>query len=427
MKHSIEYIHQQFLKSSGICIDSRKVSPQCIFIAIKGENFDGNRFASDALQNGARLAIIDKPQYATNDRYILVKDTQDCLRDLATFHRLQFNIPVLAITGTNGKTTTKELTAAVLSGKFKVLSTQGNLNNHIGVPLTLLQLDEGHDIAVIEMGANHQGEIDALCKIACPNAGIITNIGKAHLEGFGSFEGVVKAKSELYQYIKEINGIVFVNVANKRLMELSASINKITYGDDKAANYYSKPIGILPFISIEISGFDQKINTQLYGSYNFENLAAAACIGQHFGVANALIKQAIENYLPQNNRSQIIRKKSNTLYLDAYNANPSSMAEALKNFSLVQSENKTIIIGDMFELGSENRREHQKIIDLIVELEFNFVVLIGSDFYETENEFVNFHHTEAACQYLLKHPVKNASVLLKGSRGMQLEKLVDYL
>jgi len=427
MKHSIEYIHQQFLKSSGICIDSRKVSPQCIFIAIKGENFDGNRFASDALQNGARLAIIDKPQYATNDRYILVKDTQDCLRDLATFHRLQFNIPVLAITGTNGKTTTKELTAAVLSGKFKVLSTQGNLNNHIGVPLTLLQLDAGHEIAVIEMGANHQGEIDVLCKIACPNAGIITNIGKAHLEGFGSFEGVVKAKSELYQYIKKSNGFVFVNVASKRLMKLSASLNKITYGDDKAAYCYSKPVKKFPFVKLEISGFDQTIDTRLYGSYNFENLAAAACIGRHFGVTDVLIKQAIENYLPQNNRSQIIQKKSNTLYLDAYNANPSSMTEALQNFSLVQSENKTIIIGDMFELGSESRREHQKIIDLIVELEFNFVVLIGPDFYETENEFFKFHNTEAACQYLLKQPVKNTSVLLKGSRGMQLEKLVDYL
>ena len=341
-----------------IITDSRCVENNSIFFALKGENFDGNKFAIKALESGAKYAVIDNAKFKLNDNFILVDNVLKCLQQLASFHREQFVIPLIGITGTNGKTTTKELIHTVLKRKFKTHATKGNFNNHIGVPLTLLEMPLNTEIAIIEMGANHQGEIKELCEIAKPNYGLITNIGKAHLEGFGGFEGVVKAKNELYNFIRNY-GRAFLNSDNKLLSELAENLNSIKYGTKQDSDCFAEILEINPYVKLRWNNID--IQSNLIGKYNFENILAAICIGNFFNVAHSNIKSAVENYIPQNNRSQIVQTKTNKILLDAYNANPTSMSLAIESFELLKSKTKVVILGDMLELGDESIFEHKEI------------------------------------------------------------------
>lgn len=419
-------IYDHYLSSTGVCIDSRKVEKNNIFFAIRGENFDGNAYAAAAMKKGACIAIIDNKDYYDGQRYILVEDSLASLQEIAKIHREQHQIPLIGLTGTNGKTTTKELLARVLSKKYRVLATAGNLNNHLGVPLTLLGIQEGDEIAVVEMGANHIGEIALLSNLAQPNKGLITNIGRAHLEGFGSYEGVIKAKTELYNYLNASGGQAFVNSDNDLLMEQASGLNKVTYGKSLDADIIGRITKNIPFLEIEWN--NEKIGTRLYGSYNFENIMAAICIGKHFGVDKDDIVEAISSYLPDNSRSQVIEKGSNTIFLDAYNANPSSMQASISNFLQQTSENKAIILGDMLELGSESYAEHQKILE-IVKGQFSRIILVGPEFIKVAPSYNidAFENTEAAAIHLRERPLKHTHILVKGSRGIALEKLLEYL
>ncbi len=426
---SIEKLYTLFLEHPVICTDTRNISPGSIFFALKGTNFNANSFASEALSKGCSHAIIDEEkQYS--DGCILVHDVLNTLQNLANHHRRQFSIPVIGITGTNGKTTTKELTATVLSKKYNTLFTRGNLNNHIGVPLTLLNLTKEHGMAVIEMGANHVGEIEQLCNIAEPGYGIITNIGKAHLEGFGSYEGVIKAKTELYKYIKTNEGELFVNADDDLLMEHSAGISRITYGTSVIVGLK----GILDSKSFLakgefcIDGNELEISSGLAGSYNFYNMLAAASMGEHFGVSPEQIKEAIEGYVPSNNRSQVVKKDSNTIWVDAYNANPSSMKMAIENLASLNMDRKVIILGDMFELGIESLAEHQSIADLIGRhKDWYGVYLIGKEFSKINTSANLFPSVDEFMKWIKEHPIKNATILLKGSRGMQMERILEKI
>src|ERR1019366_3284363 len=413
----IETLYNHFLTHPVVCIDTRDIKSGSIFFALKGGNFNANQFAEQALNAGCSMAVIDEDQYKKDERYFLVNDVLTALQDLANYHRKQLSIPIISITGTNGKTTSKELLNAVLSEKYKVLATKGNLNNHIGVPLTLLNIKPEHEIAIVEMGANHQGEIAMLCAIAEPDFGMITNIGKAHLEGFGGYEGVVKAKSELYQFIKQKGGKLFVNSDNKLLQQLSEGINSITFGTSANADFTGKFIDSNPYVKLKCKAkndeksFDEKpiINTQLIGNYNFENILAAACIGYYFDVSEEQIKNGLENYVPDNNRSQVMKTKTNLLLLDAYNANPSSMNAAIENFAQMQQTNKMVILGDMLELGNDSAKEHDAIVNLLKQKNISNTILVGPFFMES-GKLMNaktFSTAEEVVNYLKKNPVKD--------------------
>ena len=429
-------LYEIFLEHPQITTDSRTCPAGSIFFALKGDNFNANEFAATALEKGCSYAVVDEVQYAVDDRYIVVKDVLKSLQELANHHRQQIGTKIIGITGTNGKTTTKELIASVLKEKYKIHYTQGNLNNHIGVPLTLLQLKSEHQLAIIEMGANHPGEIKLLCEIARPDFGIITNVGKAHLEGFGSFEGVMKSKAELYDFIS-IDGLgIFINEDNNQLKEMAS---KSHVHIDKQIGYALKSHPDLsmvtgkvtasdPFLAMECqTGSTFQLTTQLIGAYNAENVLAAVTIGHFFGLKNAEIKRGIENYSPQNNRSQLIVTSKNKLIVDAYNANPTSMRAAIVNFAAMQATNKTVILGDMLELGTQSEMEHQAIVDLLQENQFLHVLLVGERFKSSNHTYEAFESIAGLSDYLSKNNIENQSLLIKGSRGIQLEKIISLL
>jgi UDP-N-acetylmuramoyl-tripeptide--D-alanyl-D-alanine ligase len=425
---TIKQLYQQFLASSGVCTDTRQEVKDKLFFALSGDNFNGNKFAEQAMAKGALAAVIDDPAYQKESNYILVDDVLHALQQLALHHRKQFNIPVIGITGTNGKTTTKELIATVLNSKYNIIATRGNLNNHIGVPLTLLRLTKEAEIAVIEMGANHTGEIATLTKLALPTLGIITNIGKAHLEGFGNFEGVKKTKRELYDFLKLNNGAAFVNYDDELLIALSQGMRVIGYGKN-AGDVTGHIINQTPNLTLEVAIGKEKSNikTRLYGSYNFANIMAAIAIGNFFSVPVAKIAESITNYSPENNRSQQLKTQHNKIILDAYNANPVSLSKAITSFWDAKFQNPLLIIGDMFELGKASGEEHQKIVDLLISKAFSEVILVGKDFFNTNHPFKAFETTELAADFLKHYAVTERHILIKGSRGMHLESLTKYL
>ncbi|MFN8254650.1 MAG: UDP-N-acetylmuramoyl-tripeptide--D-alanyl-D-alanine ligase [Bacteroidales bacterium] len=424
----IHELHKLFLSSKGVTTDTRKIEKGQIFFALKGENFNGNQFALQAIENGAIYAIVDEEMPVKSNRIILVNDVLACLQDLARYHRNFLGIPVIAITGTNGKTTSKELIKSVLQTNFRVQYTRGNLNNHIGVPLTLLSFDENTEIGVVEMGANHIGEISKLCQIACPDYGVITNIGKAHLEGFGSYEGVIEAKSELYHYLKLNEKVVFVNGNDDLLLKLSSEINRFLYGTNPSFYVYGSFLDASPFLSILYNGIN--ISTRLVGAYNINNVLLAICIGKYFKISDLKIAEAISSYMPENNRSQLISTKRNTLIVDAYNANPSSMEVSILNFLNIKSDNKFMILGDMFELGANSKEEHWKITELIHNCQFREVYFVGSHFFELKEnycDFVFFENIDFLIDLLKENLISGKTILLKASRGIKLEKIIPYL
>lgn len=429
-------LYQIYLKHRNICTDTRKITKSCLFFALKGENFDANTFASKAIEAGAAFAIIDDERYAASDKCILVEDVLCALQELSVFHRKQLKIPVIGITGTNGKTTTKELIRSVLSQHCRTIATDGNLNNHIGVPLSLLAIGDDCDIAIIEMGANHQKEIAFLCSLAQPGYGLITNVGKAHLEGFGGVEGVKIGKGELYEYLAQTNGTVFINTDNPTLVDMSRDrevIKVVGYGKG-ATNFVSGGLKELsPFLTIEwqLKGREDAVFTaesNLPGTYNFENILAAICIGSFFKLSPDQINQGIKAYQPKNNRSQILKTENNTLICDYYNANPSSMVVALDNLHAVPAENKVIILGDMFELGLDSSMEHRSIVEKVREITASRKIFIGEEFYKLKDKSAEFYRTTYdASLALQKTPLTGSTILLKGSRGMKLEDLIFNL
>lgn len=416
---NIEQLYQLFEESYFVDTDTRKIRKGSLFFALKGDHFNGNEFALTAIKNGAKYAIIDEEKYHTHSNTILVSNVLETLQSLANFHRKKLNTPILSLTGSNGKTTTKELINAVLAKKYNTIATIGNLNNHIGVPLTLLNITKETELAIIEMGANHLHEIATLCKIAEPNFGYITNFGKAHLEGFGGVDGVIKGKSELYDFLRVNKGIAFVNVTDTLQMKQSEGVNTIPFGNTDISLTTADPFVKVKFKTVEI-------NSHLIGNYNYNNIAAAICIGNYFNVPLDDIKKGIENYIPSNNRSQIIEKGTNKIILDAYNANPSSMAAALENFHQLNETPKVVFLGDMFELGKESLYEHQKIGELVSTYQFDTVYLIGKAFstIQVKNAFV-YDSFDAFKASNYKLNITNSTILIKGSRGMALERLLE--
>ena len=428
---NIATLYQLFKQHPVVTTDSRNIPFNSLFFALKGENFNGNSFAMESLTKGAAFAVIDEPEFATSDRMILVDDVLLSLQQLASYHRAELKLPILAITGTNGKTTTKELIAAVLSKKFIIHFTQGNLNNHIGVPLTLLLITPETEIAIIEMGANHAGEIKTLCQIADPDLGIVTNMGKAHLEGFGSFEEIVKTKTELYDYLRGKGGKCFIHADNPLLIRQANGLEQFSYG--KSTGYFMPGELASTDYNLVVKALFTKgwlyLKSKLIGDYNFENVLAAACVGKYFEVAPLLIQEALEAYTPSNNRSQLIRNEKNTIIMDAYNANPTSMMLALSNFSGLIGERKCVILGDMLELGEASQAEHQNITDFVDIQAFEYVFLVGPQFKKTitGKEKKKFDTAELLSQYLKKHPLQHRFILVKGSRGIHLEKILELL
>ncbi|WP_346861695.1 UDP-N-acetylmuramoyl-tripeptide--D-alanyl-D-alanine ligase [uncultured Draconibacterium sp.] len=428
---STEELYKIFLNYPVISTDSRKIEKGSLFFALKGENFNGNKYAADAISKGAAYSIIDEEDYHIGENTILVNNVLKALQKLANYHRKQLRIPILGITGTNGKTTTKELIASVLAKKFLVSFTQGNLNNHIGVPLTLLAMNSETEFGVVEMGANHPGEIAELCKIADPDYGIITNIGQAHLEGFGSFDGVKRTKSELYKYIRSKGGTIFYNSDNPILAELNKEIkNKISYGR-KDASFIGEPIQSPPFIHVK-ANFEKGVlylNSNLIGDFNFENILAAACIANYFKVDPLKIQMAIKAYHPTNNRSQLIQKGKLKIIMDAYNANPTSMSASIASFLRNLSGDNYMILGDMLELGEYSAAEHAKIIELIPESITKNTFLVGNEFSKAgeRHAIKTFMSVSELNLYLAENPIKNGNLLIKGSRGIQLEKILEIL
>ena len=424
----IETIYKHFTKAYKVSTDSRKVEQDAVFFALKGENFDANDFAVQVAEQGvASLIVADRKDLPKHQRILIVDDSLKTLQDLAAYHRQQSKATVLSITGTNGKTTTKELVSAVLAKKYNIIHTMGNLNNHIGVPLTLLSIKPETEIAVVEMGANHPGEIDFLCKIADPDFGLITNIGKAHLEGFGSFEGVIKTKTELYRHIKANGKAVFVNQGNLLLWEQSEGQERISYGRHCAAFCPVAPGACNPYLSV----FWRKrlIQTHLVGSYNFENVAAAIGVGQYFEVEDDKIVAALEAYTPTNSRSQVVETGKNRVIMDAYNANPTSMRAALINFARICGEQHLLILGDMRELGTASEEEHRNILGSMKELRFKDAYLVGSNFcaYNENPDWKTFDNIQNLCQYLESSPVSGKTILVKGSNSIQLGKVLPLL
>lgn len=407
--------------------DTRRIQAGELFFALKGEHFNGNQFAEQALAQGAAYAIIDEADYAVNERCIVVSDVLETLQALAKYHRQQFNIPFIAITGSNGKTTTKELLHAVLLKQFKTTATVGNLNNHIGIPLTILRIPMDTDMAIIEMGANHQREIAGYCTYALPSHGIINNCGKAHLEGFGGIEGVRKGKGELYDYIRSSKGMIFRNADLDYLVSMSAEIEKqITYGET-AADYMGMAVRGGETLSVAITrpGMEMTIHTQLVGDYNVANVLAAVAVGHYFGVPVQSIREALEEYTPSNSRSQRIQQGSNTIILDAYNANPSSMRAAIINFRQMDFANKVVIIGGMMELGEDSVMEHQQIVDLLAESNWHDVVLVGGDFAQTKHSYLYMADYMEAKTWLATKAYEQTALLIKGSRAFTLEKIIS--
>lgn len=429
---SINELYEIFLKFPQISIDSRQIAEGSIFFALKGENFNGNDYSACALEKGAAYTIIDDPEFLTSDRNILVNNVLQTLQYLARHHRLRLGLPIIAITGTNGKTTTKELVAAVLSKKFRVVATKGNLNNHIGVPLTLLSMDESTEIGIVEMGANHPGEIAALCEIAMPGFGLITNVGKAHLEGFGSFDGVKMAKAELYRFIGHNSGKVFLNSSNEHLKDMAGPAEQICYKANRVGEGLEGELHqSSPFLVFKVK-FPKGwlyIKTNLVGGYNLENALAAVCIGNHFGVGPLEIKKAIEEYMPSNSRSQFIKTAHNQVLMDAYNANPTSMDAALENFKTYDPKPKGVILGDMFELGELAHEEHQKIIDKLEGMEIDLIFLTGKEFFHcnASSKILKFLDNMQLISYIVKTKPEGFHFLVKGSRGMKLEEVVGRL
>ncbi len=421
----IKDIHALFLKCNSVCTDTRKIQKNDMFFALKGENFNGNTYAKIALKNSAKFAVIDDAEFHTSPETILVNNVLETLQKLASFHRNYLKTPIIALTGSNGKTTTKELINAVLSQKFNTIATVGNLNNHIGVPLTLLSMNKSTEIGIVEMGANHQKEIEFLCAIAQPDYGLITNFGKAHLEGFGGVEGVIKGKSEMYDYLISNNKTIFVNANDSIQIKKTETSNRITFGDNDTK--HDVAINLLdakPFVNLSYNNLN--IQSQLIGDYNFNNIALAITIGNYFKVEDNQIKSAIENYIPSNNRSQIIQKDSNKIILDAYNANPSSMQVALLNFKK-QEGVKIAILGDMFELGNEAEEEHQNIANLAVSLNIDNIIFVGKNFYKSKIESkkaTQFKTFDDFKNNFNLSEIRNTTLLIKGSRGMALERIL---
>ncbi|MEJ2595607.1 MAG: UDP-N-acetylmuramoyl-tripeptide--D-alanyl-D-alanine ligase [bacterium] len=427
---SIQKIYQLFLNHPRISTDTRKDVKDTLFFALSGENFNGNTFAKAALENGARTAIVDDPSVAIDDRYLLVDDVLSALQELARMHRARNLIPLLAITGSNGKTTTKNLIRAVLSAGKKIIATEGNFNNHIGVPITLLGIRRDTELAVVEMGANHVSEIGQLCQIALPDTGIITNIGKAHLEGFGGFEGVVKAKGEMYDFLRQTHGTVIINADDPLLMELSSGIKRFTYGKS-GAQVTGTITRYNPFLSVkwQYEGHEYSMDTFLYGKYNYYNIMAAIAAGIYYNIPVDHINEAIAAFRSENNRSQLMRTDTNEIIMDAYNANPVSMSEAIQSFREARKENPWLILGDMFELGESAEEEHKAIIDLLISCRFDQVLLAGEIFSKIKipESYKSFKTTGELEHYLLENPIRHAHILIKGSRGMYLEKTLNVL
>jgi UDP-N-acetylmuramoyl-tripeptide--D-alanyl-D-alanine ligase len=425
----IEKLYSRYLESRLVSTDTRQIAAGSVFFALKGDKFNANEFAVQALEKGASYTVIDEEKYKVNERCILVPDVLTALQELARYHRSQLKIPVISLTGSNGKTTSKELLYAVLSKKFKTHATKGNLNNHIGVPLTLLGIGPDVEVAVVEMGANHIGEIALLCSIANPTHGFITNIGKAHIGTFGGFENIVRAKSELYQHLIQTGGQVFINANSEILMNMAKRFQSPLFYPRKGDYYHAALLSADPMIKVKAEN-GEIIETNLIGAYNFENIAAALCIGKYFSVDENLANKAIAEYVPSNMRSQIVKKDSNTIILDAYNANPSSMRAAIENIAAMKSPKKVLILGDMFELEGEADKEHQEVGRIIRELGFQNVYLCGSLFKSALHEFPNakyFVKKDDLIQELKQFPVSDAMVLVKASRGIGLETVVEYL
>ncbi len=427
----IEHLYSIYQQHPTVCTDTRNIIEGSIFFALKGANFNGNAFAAEAIKKGSKYAVIDEKAYES-EHTVLVDDVLTALQQLAVHHRKQLNIPIIGITGSNGKTTTKELINAVLSEKFNCFATRGNFNNHIGVPLSLLAIDDEVEIAVIEMGANHPGEIGDLSAISQPSHGIITNIGKAHIEGFGSFEGVIKTKKELYDFAKANNRPIFINANNNLLCRIGEGIEQITYGDGVNNYCVGTFTGSKPFASLKWScnGFDSdEVTSNLIGHYNYENILAAICIGNHFGVSPNGINHAITNYQPDNNRSQLEKTTHNTLIMDAYNANPTSMKAAIENFNAMDYANKFFILGDMLELGDESIEEHRAIMQLLAKHQLTNGILVGAEFNKCANHTNLPVCTSAseAMELLHQKALRDHLVLIKGSRGIRLETVVESL
>jgi UDP-N-acetylmuramoyl-tripeptide--D-alanyl-D-alanine ligase len=421
---NIEQLYQIYLQYPAVQTDTRKLQPGDIFFALRGPNFNGNQYAQQALDAGAAYAVVDDPDFYTlPEKMMLVPDALQALQDLARHHRQQFSIPFIAITGTNGKTTTKEMVRTVLGSVYRTYATAGNLNNHIGVPLTLLGIPLDAEMAVIEMGANHQLEIEGYCKVALPSHGLITNIGKAHLEGFGSEEGVRKAKGELYDHLRSNDGTVFVCKDYPYLLDMSKGIaNVITYGrEDADYTGTSNPATALLELETKETGL---IRTQLVGDYNFPNVMAAIAIGLHFKVPAEKIKASIEQYIPSNNRSQIVQRGSNTFIMDAYNANPSSMKAAIENFAGLDADNKVLMLGAMKELGADSLKEHQALADLLQQTHWKAVVLVDGDFAKINHPYIFLETAADARRWLEQQAFEHTHVLVKGSRSVGMEKVL---
>jgi UDP-N-acetylmuramoyl-tripeptide--D-alanyl-D-alanine ligase len=425
----IKDLYARFLESGTVSTDTRQIGAGSIFFALKGEKFNANTFANEALEKGALYAVVDEKEFAVSKQHIYVNDVLETLQELARYHRDQLKIPVIGLTGSNGKTTSKELLHAVLSTKFKTLATKGNLNNHIGVPLTLLSIDNSVEIAVVEMGANHLGEIALLCTMANPSHGFITNIGRAHIGLFGGYENIIRAKSELYQHLINIGGTVFINSQNEILANMAKRFKAPVFYPSKGDFYSGMLISSDPFLKIEAENRDQ-IQTNLIGAYNFENVMAALCIGKYFGIDASAANQAVAKYAPGNMRSQMIQKGKNRIILDAYNANPSSMRAAIENLAAMNAKHKVLILGDMYELEGEAENEHRAIGRLIQEKKFEDIYICGKLFKSAIAEVPSAKYFESKTELindLKTHPVTNATILVKASRGIGLETIVDYL
>lgn len=426
----IAELYKIYQQHPEVSTDTRNSPKGSIFFSLKGANFNGNEYAEKSIKSGCSYAIVDEEKYATHPNIILVKNSLETLQELARFHRKHLKAPIIGITGTNGKTTTKELVSSVLSQEYKVLSTTGNLNNHIGVPLTILRIKKEHEIAIIEMGANHVGEIKFLAEIARPNYGLITNIGHAHIEGFGSFANVIKAKGELYEYIRSTqDGKIFIDYDNPLLREMAEGITSIYYGLEEDLFVSGKVLSIRPYLEFEwkFGSKRNKVKTNLIGEYNLPNILAAITIGKYLGIKAPLICKAIEDYQPTNNRSQLKETDRNMLIIDAYNANPTSMLAALENFVHMDVSRKALILGDMKELGPDTDMEHQKIADYVSHHHFDKVIFVGENFSRIKTDSVRLKDTNSLKEYLKENPIYDSYILLKGSRSIQLEKCIEAL
>jgi UDP-N-acetylmuramoyl-tripeptide--D-alanyl-D-alanine ligase len=425
----IKYIHSLFLKCNSVSIDTRKIEGNSLFIALKGKHFDANTFAKEALIKGASFVIIDDESFCIDERTILVEDSLIALQELAKFHRKYLKLPIIALTGSNGKTTTKELIHVVLSKKYNTKATIGNLNNHIGVPLTLLSFNSETEIGIVEMGANHKKEIEFLCELAKPDFGYITNFGKAHLEGFGGVEGVIEGKSELYEYLSNNEMLAFVNLEDPIQVERTSNLKSYSFGiNNEKADLQIKSIKADPFVEVCYSNIT--ITSHLIGLYNANNLNVAIAIGKFFGVDDLHIKEALESYIPQNNRSQLLSKGTNEIILDAYNANPSSMAVAIENLLQLEKPNKIMILGDMFELGDESQKEHSEIIKMLFNERAVKCFFVGAAFYANKinsPQFYFYDSFDAFSDFLKDTKIENSTILIKGSRGMALERTLEQL